>query len=162
MKKILYCDLDGVIADFDGTIKKYCHDLDTGDGMDYELRAKKVDEICETNPNIFLEIEPIKNSQKAVNILFKHYELYFLSTPMWNIPQSFTDKRIWLEDKFGELSKKRLILTHRKDLNIGDYLIDDRTRNGAGEFKGEHIHFGTKKFPGWGDVIKYLRLKDKF
>jgi 5'-nucleotidase len=30
---------------------------------------------------------------------------------------------------------------------MGDYLIDDRLKNGAGEFKGELIHFGTDKFP---------------
>ena len=52
--------------------------------------------------------------------------------------------------------QKRLILTHRKDLLIGDYLIDDRLKNGAGEFKGELIHFGTIKFPDWKTVLEYL------
>jgi hypothetical protein len=39
---------------------------------------------------------------------------------------------------------------------MGDYLIDDRTKNGAGEFKGELIHFGTDKFPDWDSVLEYL------
>ena len=38
----------------------------------------------------------------------------------------------------------------------GDYLIDDRTANGAAQFKGEHLHFGTSKFPDWASVVKYL------
>ena len=46
--------------------------------------------------------------------------------------------------------------TNNKNLNSGDYLIDDRTANGAGEFKGEHIHFLTKQFRGWDDVLSYL------
>ena len=40
--------------------------------------------------------------------------------------------------------------------DIGDYLIDDRTANGAGEFKGEHIHFKTDRFKDWKDVLNYL------
>jgi hypothetical protein len=28
--------------------------------------------------------------------------------------------------------------------------------NGAGEFKGEHIHFGQEKFPDWKSVLEYL------
>ena len=51
---------------------------------------------------------------------------------------------------------KQVILSHHKNLNQGDYLIDDRTANGAGKFKGKHIHFGTEKFPDWESVLKYL------
>ena len=56
----------------------------------------------------------------------------------------------------GSNARKRLILSHNKHLNIGDYLIDDRTANGAGNFTGEHIHFGTEKFPNWDSVLTYL------
>jgi 5'(3')-deoxyribonucleotidase len=51
--------------------------------------------------------------------------------------------------------KKRLILTHHKNLLVGDYLIDDRTKNGAGQFN-EHIHFGAKGFETWDKVLAYL------
>ena len=40
---------------------------------------------------------------------------------------------------------------------IGDYLIDDRRFNGASEFTGEWIHFGSEKFPNWNSVLKYLK-----
>ena len=30
-----------------------------------------------------------------------------------------------------------------------ELLIDDRTANGAAQFTGEHIHFGSEKFPNW-------------
>ena len=49
-----------------------------------------------------------------------------------------------------------MILTHRKDLVKGDILIDDRPNNGAKDFEGEWIHFGSKNFPDWKSVIKYL------
>jgi hypothetical protein len=40
---------------------------------------------------------------------------------------------------------------------MGDYLIDDRTKNGAGEFSGELIQFGGKDFPDWKSVLNYLK-----
>ena len=51
-----------------------------------------------------------------------------------------------------------MIVSHNKNLMIGDYLIDDRTANGAGEFKGELIQFGTEKYPNWNTVLKYLNV----
>jgi hypothetical protein len=44
-------------------------------------------------------------------------------------------------------------------LLIGDYLIDDRRFNGASEFKGEWIHFGSDSFPKWRSVLEYLNLE---
>ena len=44
---------------------------------------------------------------------------------------------------------------------MGEYLIDDRTANGAGNFKGEQIHFGTEKFPNWEAVLEYLDVPNE-
>ncbi len=99
---------------------------------------------------------PLEGAIEAVNQLFPLYDLYFLSSPMWGVPESYIGKRIWIEKQFGVLAKKRLILSHRKDLHIGDFLVDDRTRNGAGDFKGFHIHFGTPAFPDWKTTLAFL------
>ncbi len=83
-----------------------------------------------------------------------------LSTSPWHNPSAWIDKIKWIHRYFGEdknsVLYKRVILSHHKNLNQGDYLIDDRTANGADKFKGEHIHFGTEKFPDWESVLKYL------
>jgi len=55
--------------------------------------------------------------------------------------------------------RKRLILTHRKDLNIADLLVDCRTKNDARQFKEEFIQFGSARFPDWTTVKKYLMEK---
>jgi len=161
MKTIIYIDMDGVVADFDSAIKAFMPDLETGCGDNYEERAKLVDAICAENPDIFHNLPPIEGAIEAVTELLTDSDLdvYFLSTPMWHVPESFTGKRLWIEKHFGELAKKRLILTHRKDLCIGDFLIDDRLKNGAAEFRGQHIHFGTPTFPDWPRVMSYLALK---
>jgi 5'-nucleotidase len=59
-----------------------------------------------------------------------------------------------------------MIITHRKDLLLGDYLIDDREANGAKDFKGELISFGWayeknqwNEYPTWDDVLKQLLKK---
>jgi 5'(3')-deoxyribonucleotidase len=63
---------------------------------------------------------------------------------------------MWIEKHFGDLFKKKMFITHRKDMLMGDYLIDDRTANGAGEFVGEHLHFGTESCPNWDAVLTKL------
>jgi 5'-nucleotidase len=157
-KKVLYIDMDGVVADFWRAIQINQPRIDDKRYFPtYKEQDKEVDAICERYPHIFRYLPTINGAIEATKPLFKKYDVYFLSTPMWDIPESYTDKRIWLEKHYGELAKKRLILTNRKDLAIGDILIDDRLKNGAKEFKGLHIHFGTRKFPDWNSVIKYLK-----
>ena len=155
-KKILYIDMDGVVADFDGYIQEHIDRLEL-DQEEFGGRDKMVDHICQNNTDIFHNLKPIKGAINSVKELFGLFDVYFLSTPMWDLPDSFTGKRVWLEKQFGDLVKKRLILTHRKDLSLGHYLIDDRTKNGAGEFTGFHIHFGTEQFPDWESVVKFLK-----
>jgi 5'-nucleotidase len=154
MKKILFIDLDGVIADFNAEIMKVHPTIFEHEDGDY--RGKVIDQICESDVRIFRRLPLMEGAYDAINYLQNHFEIYFLSTPMWNVPESFTDKRLWIEEHFGELAKKRLILSHRKDLNLGDFLVDDRLKNGAAEFKGKHIHFGTSEFPDWNSVVLYL------
>ena len=55
------------------------------------------------------------------------------------------------------MAYKRLILSHHKNLNRGDYLIDDRPhKGGADKFDGEVIAFGSERFPDWDAVLRYL------
>ena len=62
----------------------------------------------------------------------------------------------YLDDVFH----KRMVITHRKGLCQGDYLIDDRGKNGTSEFSGEWIEFGSEKFPDWNSVLEYLNAKE--
>jgi hypothetical protein len=62
---------------------------------------------------------------------------------------------LWLAEQFGDKINRRLILTHRKDLVKGDILIDDRPNNGAKDFEGELIKFGSDEYPNWAAVIDY-------
>ena len=157
MKKILYIDMDGVIADFDKAMNKIAPNLPLGDGPDYDVRSKMVDEIVTPLNQFFQGLEPMEGAIEAVELLKDKYDVYFLSTPMSAVPHSYMGKRVWIKEKFGEWANKKLILTHRKDLCIGHILIDDRTRNGAAEFRGKLMQFGEgKAYPNWKSVLKEL------
>jgi 5'-nucleotidase len=155
-KQILYIDMDGVIVDFEKGIKKQNALLEPSDKLDnWKEREKMVDDIVRDNPLFFIELEPIQGAIENIEKLWDYYDIYFLSTPMSDFPFSYSGKKIWIDKHFGEKAKKRLILTHRKDLCIGDYLIDDRDKNGAKEFKGCLITF-LYYDNIWKDIFDFL------
>lgn len=145
MSKIVYVDMDGVLVDFESGIDS----LTEQELKSYENRFDEV-------PGIFSRMKPIKGAIESFQKLTKHYNVYILSTAPWENPTALNDKLMWIKDHIGELAKKRVIFSHNKHLNMGDYLIDDRTVNGAGDFKGTHIHFGTERFPNWEAVLQFL------
>lgn len=151
--------MDGVVADFHSGVQSLEPKLKERQSFTAEEFSEKIDEVCIANPEIFHHLPPIEGAVEAVKDLSELFEIYFLSTAMWDLPLSFTGKRIWIARHFGEIGRKRLILSHRKDLLRGDFLVDDRLKNGAAEFEGEHIHFGTKKFPDWEVTFEYLKQR---
>jgi len=112
--------------------------------------------LTSVDKSLFLDPPAIEGAIEAIKKLAEKHEVFFLSTAPWSNPQAWMDKRIWVQRNLGKFAHKRLMLSHRKDLLMGDFLIDDRTNNGAGEFKGKHIHFGTEEFPNWVAVLEYL------
>ena len=147
--KRLYFDMDGVLVDFESGLKE----------VDEEIK-KQYEGYYQRIPGLFALMSPIDGAVKAVKVLHKHYDVFILSTAPWKNPSAWADKRLWVAKYFHGVFCKKIILTHRKDLVIGDYLIDDRSANGASEFSGEWIKFGSEKFPDWESVITYLSIKD--
>lgn len=144
-KRKLFFDMDGVLVDFQSGIDK----LSDETKKEYEGRLDEV-------PGIFSLMDPMPGAIDAVKLLSEHYDVYILSTAPWKNPSAWSDKITWITKHFGELFKKRVILTHCKNLCYGDFLVDDRGKNGASEFTGEWIEFGSAFYPGWEDVVDYL------
>ena len=145
MKKIVYVDMDNVLVDFQSGI----------DQLDDEV-LKKYKERLDEVPGIFGLMQPMQKAIESYTELTKYYDVYILSTSPWENETALIDKLRWVKKYLGEVAYKRLILSHHKNLNRGDYLIDDRTKNGADKFEGVHIHFGTERFPNWDEVTNYL------
>jgi 5'-nucleotidase len=156
-KKIVYIDMDGVLVNLQSEINKF-----------FKLHPE-LKERYKNNPDhiqgLFRNPPPVTGAIDAVKKLHESgkYELFIATSAPWGNPMSASDKRFWIEDHFGKLFHKKMFVTHRKDLLMGDYLIDDRTKNGAGEFSGELLQFGVNwetgkegPYPNWESILEYL------
>jgi 5'(3')-deoxyribonucleotidase len=145
-KKIVYVDMDNVLVDFGSALPR----LEKKARKEYKGRLDDV-------PGIFSLMDPVPGAVVSFTELALLFDVYILSTSPWENPSAWSDKLCWVKTYLGEPAYKRLILTHHKDLNRGDFLIDDRARNGTDRFAGKHIRFGSKKFPDWPAVMRHLR-----
>lgn len=146
MNKILYVDMDNVLVDFQSGVEQ----VSLSAKKEYEGRLDEV-------PHIFSMMSPIDGSIEAFDELSLLFDTYILSTAPWENETAWSDKLNWVKKHIGKNAYKRLILSNHKNLNDGHYLVDDRTKNGVDRFKGMHIHFGTKEFPNWSTVTRFLK-----
>jgi len=156
-KKIVFIDMDGVLVDFKEAIENAYRI-----NPEYKIKFKNnPDEI----KGIFKNPNPIEGAIAAVKELAKSekFELFIATSAPWGNPEAAMHKRIWIAAYFGDLFLKKMFITHRKDLLIGDYLIDDRLKNGASEFKGELLSFGWayetnewNEYKTWDDILKKI------
>jgi len=149
-KKVLYIDLDGVVADVEPKGKEEAEKL----GVTYQDFVTR--RLYGFVDRFYLDLPLIEGAKEAVLKLNEKYHIIFLSAPSWDNVSSFSDKRIWIEKTFGETFKRKMDLTFHKGNYMGHYLIDDRINYGAGDFMGEHLKFGDENYPDWDSILKYL------
>jgi len=145
-KKTVYVDMDNVLVDFDSGIHR----------LPAHLKDKYAGKYDET-PGIFALMDPMPGAIEAYHELSNLFDTYILSTAPWHNPSAWSDKIIWVQRHLDPVAHKRLILSHNKHLQHGDFLIDDRTKNGADKFRGRHVHFGQPEFPDWDAVMVFMR-----
>ena len=145
-KKIVYVDMDNVLVDFKSALPF----------VPAQVR-REYDGHLDDVPGIYSLMRPMPGAVVAFTELASLFDTYVLSTSPWDNPSAWSDKLAWVKTYLGKPAHKRLILTHHKDLNRGDFLIDDRKKHGADRFEGEHLRFGMERFPDWPAVMAYLR-----
>lgn len=135
-KEILYIDMDGVLVDLGKEMEIWF--------INHPSLIAKYRDCPDHIPGIFRNPLPIEGAVEAIKelALSGKYEMIIATSSPWGNPDAATDKRYWIEKYFGTFFKKQMHITHRKDLLIGEYLIDDRLANGAAEFQGELLRFG--------------------
>lgn len=151
VKRILYIDMDNTLVDFEARLE----------GIDPVLRDRyrgREDEL----PGLFALMPPVTGAIEAFHELAALFDTYILSTAPWHNPSAWQHKVEWVHVHLGidrgTPAYKRLILSHHKNLNLGDFLVDDRpTKNGADRFGGEVIAYGSESFPDWPAVVSHLR-----
>ena len=143
---IVYIDMDDVLCNF-----SLQHKLE---------RAADPDIIYpQSQYGFFAKLPEIDGAVEAVNALITNdrYDPYILTAPSVINPLCYTEKRVWIEEKFGIDFAHKLIISPNKSLLKGHYLIDDNiTGKGQESFEGEVLHFGQDRFPDWKTVREYL------
>ena len=139
----IYIDMDGVIANFQKAADeggwKYRPDLHVN----------------------YRNLEVIDGAINAIAKLSADHEIFIASPPPWTRPEVWGHKREWLEEHFPYL-KRKLILTHRKDLLIGDVLIDDTRFRGQPDFKGNWFWFNKDwDNRNWNACLEYIKTLEK-
>lgn len=147
-KKKIFVDMDNVLVNFTSAFEH----------LSPEVLKRYKDKLDET-PGIFSLMEPMPDAIESYTILASIFDVYILSTAPWENDSAWSDKLKWIKKHLGQVAHKRLILSHHKNLCTGDYLIDDRIKNGAADFNGQLILFGSEHFPDWKAVLKYLTIK---
>lgn len=143
---IVYIDMDDVLCDFSGAKAKA---IDQNPGIAFP----------QSQYGFYQKLSPLEGSVETVLAMYhsNKYMPYILTAPSTMNPFSYTEKRVWIEDKLGLCFVDRLIICSNKGLLKGDILIDDNN-SGRGQeyFDGRLIHFGTKEFPDWASVRREL------
>lgn len=153
-QKVLYIDMDNTLVDFTARLQ----------GVDPAIRERyrgREDEM----PGLFALMPPMAGAVEAFHELAELFDIYILSTAPWGNPSAWQHKVEWVHVHLGidpgTPAYKRLILSHHKHLNRGDFLVDDRPgHNGADRFDGTVVPFGSPEFPDWPSVVAHLRGLD--
>lgn len=162
---IIYIDMDNVIVDFKTGIEKASVGMD-----EREIEQYNVLNLWDGVPGIFGRMKPVEGAIDAVMKLTENFDVYILSTAPWRNHTAWDDKNKWVRRYFknSDLKShplhKRLILSHHKDLHVGDWLIDDRKANGAAAWGDRLIQFGPTDpkedragdFPDWKTVLDHF------
>lgn len=118
------------------------------------LMDVKNGEIHGLNPE---NMEPYGSAVKAFNALTRKYAPYVLVSNAYNQPERLPALLTWVERRLGVAAWDRVLVSNKKDMILGDYLIDrypDRLYTDS--FMGTVLHFGEDPFRTWEEVLTYF------
>jgi 5'-nucleotidase len=140
----IYIDMDGVLCDYENAYKKALID---NPRQNYP----------QSQWGFFLKLEPINGAIESFKKLSEIFDVWILTKPSTKNVNCYSEKAQWVLEHLGHKAVEKLIFSCDKTILKGNYLIDDH----VWDFDGEHIHFGTEKYPDWNSIINYITSKEK-
>ena len=122
---MIYCDMDGVLVDFDDSFKaKY--------GIyPYNMPREQLWELVISTPNYWLNLPPQKDAHILINFLEKYGFEILTGLPHYGFDKANVEKRQWIKNHIGNHINVICCLSKDKQnyLKDHDILIDDREQN---------------------------------
>lgn len=143
MKKVIYLDMDGVLANFSASIKNPC--------PPGEKPPERYEE------GFYRSLQVMPGAKEAVKeLIVRGYDVHIASKPVKKSLYCASEKYQWISEHFPELLGK-IFLTCNKALLLGECLIDDRAEEWQ-EFQGLLIKFNPKEpKSSWEEVLEKLK-----
>ncbi|MBE6455473.1 MAG: hypothetical protein IJO11_05640 [Alphaproteobacteria bacterium] len=122
MKKMIYCDLDGVLADFNGTFKRLtgCHPR--------ELERPQLWQIVKGMPLYWGILDMMPDATDLISFLNTHSYQILTGLPVDGYQKAEKEKREWVEKYIHPdlpviccLSKDKAVYCNKGDILIDDY-----------------------------------------
>lgn len=122
---MIYCDMDGVLVDFDGAFEKK-HGV-----LPYKLPREELWEIVINTQNYWVDLPKMKDADLLVNYLNKFGFQILTGLPHYGYDKAEKEKKQWLKNHYNITDGVICCLSKDKQ-NFGkarDILIDDRLPN---------------------------------
>lgn len=173
-KLVLLLDMDEVVVDFTRAWINRFRDksgitLNREDWVAWDLKRILPEEVFEgfvatlREPGFFRHLPPMEGSIEGIRQLNERYDIVFLTA---SSQYAYNDKFHWIEEHLPFVTKPNLILTHRKDLVLGEYLVDDAPHNLLSSPAKTKIIFDApwnrnltcfKRVKNWGELVQFLQ-----
>jgi 5'(3')-deoxyribonucleotidase len=143
MKKIVYLDMDGVLANFWLGVGR-----ENPEWNPPEMYVK----------GFFRNLPVVPGAREAVSVLLANpnLDVYIASKPDSTNLYSATEKYEWIREHFPELIKKIFLTCDKGHLN-GDFLVDDNISEWGEKFKGTFLHFYERQpLESWARILQFL------
>ena len=145
----IFIDMDHTFCDMEGAIDVWKN-----------WALTEIEKKCPWSmKGLFANMLPMAGALDFYDKYSEQCELWFLTRPSIKNIHCYTEKAEWVKRYFGEQGLEKLILSPKKDLLIGDILIDDSGKYGQETFNGEWWQFGTEEFKNWKDIDDKLHNK---
>lgn len=115
-------------------------------------------------PIVYIALDTLRDERdnqrssavKAFRQLFENYTLFITARLTDHDPQYISNALSWIQNIINVPAWNHIVLTDRRDLLYGDYLVDCSDECRSKDFMGSRIDFGSDSLKTWEEVMEFF------